>query len=163
MIGHDRFLYCRECNEIHKVTPFDDAPTYDLQGSQPHEIPTDDRRQFTARHDGHDLEVLSNVNTEWTDPRYAIDPMAESFVVAANDRNCIVLHRSRRKIAEPFVYRVIPRQLALWPAVFDREGLQLRLPKLRARWRSGNVRARRKLLSRQLNQLTLFSTFESAR
>ncbi|MGZ8488859.1 MAG: hypothetical protein ACXWW4_10040 [Candidatus Binatia bacterium] len=42
MIGNERFLHCRGCNEVHKVTPFDQAPIYELQGSNVREIPTDD-------------------------------------------------------------------------------------------------------------------------
>jgi len=100
MMGHDRFLYCRACNEAHKATPFDQAPIYDVQGEHVREIPTDDRRQFTGRHAGHAIEELSTTTEVWLNSQGAIDPMAESFVALANQGDFIVLHRSRRSIAE---------------------------------------------------------------
>ena len=124
MMGHDRFLYCRDCNEAHKATPFDQAPIYDVQGARVREIPTDDRRQFTGRHAGHGIEELSSVTEDWLNPQGTIDPMAESFLIAANDSDFVVLHRSRRSIAEPIVYRVMPRQLSLWRSSLDREALK---------------------------------------
>ena len=144
MLGKDIFLYCRDCNEAHKATPFDQSPIYNLQGPHVREIPADDRRQFIGRHAGHTIEELSSVTEIWLNPQGAIDPMAESFVISANDREFIVLHRSRRSIAEPIIYRVIPRQLALWPSAFDREGSKLWLRSLHARWwRSKTLLSRR--------------------
>lgn len=157
MIGNDRFLYCRDCNEVHKVTPYDRAPIYDLQGSRVCEIPTDDRRQFTRRHAGHAIVALSSVAEDWLNPQGAIDPMAESYMVAANERDFIVLHRSRRSIAEPIAYHVMPRQLTLRPSALDREALRQRTRHLRAHWLRSKARLRRKWVRRQLNQLTLFT------
>ena len=91
MIGNDRFLYCRDCNEVDKATPYERAPIYDRQGSRVRGIPTDDRRQFTGRYIGHTVEELSSVAEDWLDSRDAIDPMAEIYMVAANERDFIVL------------------------------------------------------------------------
>ena len=101
MVTNDRFLYCCGCNEVHKVTPFDKAPTYDLQGSTVREIPTDDRRRFMERHASHAIEELSSVAENWLKPQSAIDPMADSYVFVANERYFFLVHRSRRSIAEP--------------------------------------------------------------
>ena len=141
MLGHDRFLYCCDCNEVHKVTPFDQAPIYDVRGADLQEIPTDDRRQFTARHGGHTIEEFTSVAEIRLNPPGAIDPMADSFVIAANQGDFIVLHRSRRSIAEPIAYRVMPRQLSLWPSTFDRKALKRHTQDWRIRWRRGKSRS----------------------
>jgi len=140
MMGHDRFLYCRACNEAHKATPFDQAPIYDVQGEHVREIPTDDRRQFTGRHAGHAIEELSTTTEVWLNSQGAIDPMAESFVALANQGDFIVLHRSRRSIAEPIAYRVMPRQLSLWPSALDRKALKQWTRNWRSRWLRRNGR-----------------------
>ncbi len=44
MVTNDPFLYCCGCDEVHRITPFDEAPMYELQGSRVHAIPMNDRR-----------------------------------------------------------------------------------------------------------------------
>ncbi len=149
MVTNDRFLYCCGCNEVHKVTPFDKAPTYDLQGSSVREIPTDDRRRFMERHAGHAIEELSSVAEDWLKPQSAIDPMAESYVFVANERYFFLLHRSRRSIAEPIVYQVMPRQLL--PSALNLEALSQWTRSLRAHWLLGKARLRRKFVGGQFN------------
>jgi hypothetical protein len=149
MVTNDRFLYCCGCNEVHKVTPFDKAPTYDLQGSSVREIPTDDRRHFMERHASHAIEELSSVAENWLMPQSAIDPMAESYVFVANERYFFLLHRSRRSIAEPIAYQVMPRQLL--PSALNLEALSQWTRSLRAYWLLGKARLRRKLVGSQFN------------
>ena len=149
MVTNDRFLYCCGCNEVHKVTPFDKAPTYELQGSSVREIPTDDRRRFMERHASHAIEELSSVAEDWLNPQSAIDPMAESYVFVANERYFFLLHRSRRSIAEPIVYQVMPRQLL--PSALNFEALIQWTRSLRAHWLLSKARLRRKLVGGQLN------------
>lgn len=151
MIGNDRFLNCRGCNEVHKVTPFDQAPIYEMQGSRAREIPTDDRRRFMERHAGHAIEELSSVSEDWLEPQGAIDPMAESYVFVANGRYLFLLHRSRRSIAEPVVYRVMPRQLTLWPTGLHREAVIQWKRHLRAHWLRSKALLRRKFVGGRLN------------
>ena len=149
MVTNDRFLYCCGCNEVHKVTPFDQAPTYDLQGSSVREIPTDDRRRFMERHASHAIEELLSVAENWLKPQSAIDPMAESYVFVANERYFFLLHRSRRSIAEPIVYQVMPRQLL--PSALNLEALSQWTRSLRAYWLLSKARLRRKLVGGQFN------------
>jgi len=162
MLGQDRFLYCRDCNEVHKVTPFDQAPIYDFMGSDIREIPTDDRRQFTARHADHSIEELISVTEDWFNPQDTIDPMAESFLVAANNSDFMIIHRTRRSIAETIVYRVMPRQLCFWPSGLDRPALKRWTRDWRTRWRRGKIRLHRNVFHSQFNQLTLFTAADSA-
>jgi hypothetical protein len=144
MIGKERFLHCRGCNEVHKVTPFDQAPIYELQGSNVREIPTDDRRQFMQRHAGHAIEELSSVDEDWLKPQSAIDPMAESYVFVANERYFFLLQRSRRSITDPIVYQVMPRQLL--PSALNLEALSQWRRSLRAHWLLSKARLRRKFV-----------------
>ena len=123
MVTNDPFLYCCGCNEVHRITPFDEAPIYELQGSRVRVIPMNDRRGFMIRHSGHVIGDLSRVAEDWLEPDNAGDPMAESYLLVANERCVFLLQRSRRSIAEPVVYRVMPRRLPLWPSAFDREGV----------------------------------------
>jgi hypothetical protein len=109
MVNNDRFPYCCGCNEVHRITPFDEAPIYDLQGSHVREIPMNDRHRFMERHSGHAIEELSRVAEDWLEPDNAADPMAETYLLVANERYHFLLQRSRRSIAEPVVYRVLTR------------------------------------------------------
>ena len=144
MIGNERFLHCRRCNEVHRVTPFDQAPIYELQGSNMREIPTDDRRQFMERHAGHAIEELASVDEDWLKPQSAIDPMAESYVFVANERYFFLLQRSRRSITDPIVYQVMPRQLL--PSALNLEALSQWRRSLRAHWLLSKARLRRKFV-----------------
>ena len=151
MVTNDRFLYCCGCNEVHRVTPFDQAPIYDLQNSRVREIPMDDRRRFMERHSGHAIEELSRVAEDWLEPENVLDPMAESYLLVANERYLFLLQRSRRRISEPVVYRVMPRRLPLWPPAFDRDAVNQWRRHQRAHWLHGKARLRRRLVGGQLD------------
>ena len=145
MVSNDRFLYCRGCNEVHRSTPFDEAPIYDLQGSCVREIPMNDRLRFMERHSGHAIEEMSRVAEDWFEPDNAGDPMVERYLLVANERYLFLLQRSRRSIAEPVIYRVMPRRLPLWPSALDREAVIQWSRHLRAHWLHGKARLRRSL------------------
>lgn len=151
MVTNDRFLYCCGCNEVHRITPFDQAPFYDLQGSSMRETPMDDGRRFIERHSGHAIEELSRVAEDWLEPENAVDPMAESYLLIANERYLFFLQRLRRSIADPVVYRVMQRRLPLWPAALDREAVNQWRRHLRAHWLHGKARLRRRLVGGQLD------------
>jgi hypothetical protein len=151
MVANDRFLYCCGCNEVHRVTPFDQAPIYDVQGSRVREVPMDDRRRFMERHSGHPIEELSRVAEDWLEPENVLDPMAESYLLVANERYLFLLQRLRRSISEPVVYRVMPRRLPLWPPAFDRDAVNQWRRHLRAHWLHGKARLRRRLVGGQLD------------
>jgi len=110
---HNQFLYCRICHEVHRVTPFDRAPIYLLEGMTVREIFTDDRRQFLDRHRGHEIEQLKRV----ADDRFPIgrpsDPMRVGYVEVTNGHAVFILQVSRRNIADPVTYKVVPRQTCI--------------------------------------------------
>ncbi|MDP9131428.1 MAG: hypothetical protein M3N35_13690 [Candidatus Binatota bacterium] len=149
MGNNDRFLYCCGCNEVHRVTPFDQAPIYERQGLHVREIPTDDRRRFMERHVGHAIEELSSVAEDWLEPQSIIDPMAESYIFVANERYFFLLRRSRRSIADPIVYQVMPRRLL--PSALNLEALSQWRRSLRAHWLLSKARLRRNFVGGQVN------------
>ncbi len=152
MVTNDRFLYCCGCNEVHRITPFDDAPIYDRQGSRVRAIPMNDRHRFMERHSGHAIEEMSRVAEDWLEPDNVGDPMAESYLLVANERYLFLLQRSRRSIAEPVVYRVMPRRIPLWPSAFDREAVIQWRRHLRAHWLHGKAQLRRSLVGSELDK-----------
>ena len=151
MMARDRFLYCCGCNEVHRITPFDQAPFYDLQGSIIRESPMDDLGRFVERHSAHAIEELARVAEDWFESGNAVDPMADSYLLVANERYLFLLQRSRRSIVEPVVYRVMPRRLPLWPSAFDREAMNQWRRHLHAQWLHGKARLRRRLVGDQLD------------
>jgi hypothetical protein len=112
----DQFLYCRICNEVHHVTPFDSAPRYDLEGLTVRKIFTDDRRQFIDRHFDHEIEKLRRVTGNHFTIGRLIDPMKVGYVEVTNGKEFFILRISRSSIADPVSYQMISRQMTLWEA-----------------------------------------------
>ena len=109
----DRFLYCRSCNEIHHVTPFDKAPIYALEEMTVWETATDDRRSFLDRHWDHELEELTSVAENRFYLGELVDPMKVGYVEATNGEESFVLRVSRKTIADPVSYKIVPRKVML--------------------------------------------------
>ena len=107
----DRFLYCRNCNEAHHVTPFDRAPIYNLQEMSVEETFIDDRRQFVDRHAGHEMEELKSVAANYYYSGRSIDPMKVGYVEVTNGTRSYRLRASRETIADAISYKVVP---GLW-------------------------------------------------
>jgi hypothetical protein len=112
----DQFLYCRICNEVHHVTPFDTAPINDLEGMAVREIFIDDRRQFIDRHFDHEVEKLRSVTANHFPIGRLIDPMKVGYVEVTNGKEFFILRISRTSIADPVSYQMISRQMMLWEA-----------------------------------------------
>ena len=93
----DQFLYCRICNEVHHVTPFDSAPIYDLEGMAVREIFIDDRRQFIDRHFDHEVEKLRSVTANHFPIGRLIDPMKVGYVEVTNGKEFFILRISRNQ------------------------------------------------------------------
>lgn len=118
----DRFLYCHNCNEIHHVTPFDKAPTYALEEMTVRETATDDCRSFLDRHWDHQFEELTTLAEKRFHLSRLADPMEVGYVEVTNGEESFVLRVSRKTIADPVSYKIVPRKLMLselaenWPA-----------------------------------------------
>jgi hypothetical protein len=112
----DQFLYCRICNEVHHITPFDSAPIYDLDlnGMTVREIFTDDHRQFADRHFGHEVEQLKSVTENHFSIGRLVDPMKAGYAEVSNGQESFILRISRRCITEPVSYKIVSRQMMPW-------------------------------------------------
>ena len=111
---HDQFLYCRNCREVHHLTPFDRAPIYHLEGKTVREIVTDDRRQFADRHLGHEIEELNSIADDIFPNGRPSDPMKVRYVGVTNGQVPFVLRVSRKNIADPMTYKIIPRRVLVY-------------------------------------------------
>src|SRR5262245_55460303 len=111
---HDQFLYCRNCREVHHLTPFDRAPIYHLDGKTVREISTDDRRQFVDRHFDHDIEELKSIADDSFPKGRPSDPMKVGYVEVTNGQLSFVLRVSRKHIADPMTYKIVPRQASIY-------------------------------------------------
>lgn len=109
----DSFLYCRRCSEAHRVSEFDLAPTYRLNGTEVVEEPTDDRRQFTELHNSHGIEEIFAIASARMRGQ-ATNPMAIRDVAVSDGRSEFVLRGLRKTIQGPITYRLLPKQLSLW-------------------------------------------------
>ena len=107
---YDRFLYCRNCHEVHHLTPFDRAPIYTLEGKTVREIFTDDRRQFVDRHLGHEIKELKSIADDSFPNGRPSDPMKVGYVEVTNGQVSFVLRVSRKNIADPMTYKIVARQ-----------------------------------------------------
>jgi hypothetical protein len=113
-MSNQRYLYCRDCNAVHHVTPFDTAPEFAVNGVEIQEIPQDDRREFVDRHAGHRIGDLIGVDESREEAQIQGDPMTVRFIEVTDGREFFVLRASRKSIADPLTYEVLPRQLRLW-------------------------------------------------
>lgn len=107
----DRYIWCRTCNEVHHVTPFDKAPRYLWDRGQQIELPMDDRRAFMRRHSGHRLEGLRGVSERYFPSGSALDPMKAGYLEVTNGTELFVLRSVRRQIEEPLRFELIHGRL----------------------------------------------------
>jgi hypothetical protein len=112
VLGHS-FLFCRRCSEAHRVSEFDRAPIYRLNGTEVVEEPADDRRQFIELHGSHGIaEIFAIANARMRGP--TTNPMAIRDVEVSDGKAGFVLRGLRKTIQEPITYRLLPKQLSLW-------------------------------------------------
>jgi hypothetical protein len=123
-VTNRRFLYCRDCNAVHHVTPFDTAPSYERVGLAIRETPRDDRGQFMDRHSGHRIGDLISVAESCPQGGQSADPMKVTYIEVTDGRESFVLRSFRSSIADPLSYEVLPTQLMLWETVDDTEPTQ---------------------------------------
>ncbi len=106
-MGKDKFIWCRHCDEVHRVSPFDRAPTYALIAGEAREMPADDWRDFMERHGGHKLEPLRGVGERHLAAQASFDPMRVGYVEVTNGHETFLLRSSRASIEEPLRYQLI--------------------------------------------------------
>lgn len=106
-MGKDKFIWCRHCDEVHHVSPFDQAPAYALIAGEARETPADDWRDFMDRHAGHKLEPLRGIGGRHLAAEVSLDPMSVGYVEVINGHETFLLRSSRTSIEEPLRYRLI--------------------------------------------------------
>lgn len=107
----EKYIWCRNCNEIHHVTPFDKAPRYQFDQGEQIELSMDDRRAFLRRHSGHRLEGLQGVGERYSPAGRAVDPMRVGFVEVTNGKESFVLRSFRNRIEDPLHFELIRGRL----------------------------------------------------
>jgi hypothetical protein len=114
-MSNRRFIYCRFCNAVHHVTPFDTAPVFETDGVEIREIPRDDRRDFFDRHIGHTLgELISHNDEQRCEPEEFFDPMKVCYFDVTDGNSTFIARSFRNSISEPLNYEMLPRQLSFW-------------------------------------------------
>lgn len=113
-MSNQHFLHCLDCNAVHHVTPFDTAPEFESDGAEFRELPRDDRGTFLDAHFDHRIGELISVDGNRGGPEAGGDPMTVRFIEVTDGREFFVIRASRRTIADPLRYEVLPRQLRLW-------------------------------------------------
>jgi hypothetical protein len=106
-----KFIWCRNCGDIHHVSAFDRAPIFEFSVGEVAEVPANDWRNFMARHASHKLEPLVATGNDYWSHGSAADPMSVVYVEATNGKETLVLRRSRRSIEEPVHYEIVEGRL----------------------------------------------------
>lgn len=107
----EKFILCRNCSEIHHVTPFDKTPTYAVVRGEAREIPTDDWRKFMERHAGHKLEGLKGVGEKHYPAGQPMGPMKVGYIEVTNGQDLFALRSSRKSVEEPLNFQLIRGRL----------------------------------------------------
>jgi hypothetical protein len=110
-MDNDRYIWCRKCDVIHRVTSFDQAPLYGFAHGEVQETAANDWRDFMARHAGHKLEPMMATGNDYYPDGSAIDPMSVRYVEVTNGSGTLLLRRSRSSIEDPFIYNVVNGRL----------------------------------------------------
>jgi hypothetical protein len=106
-----RYICCRNCNEVHHVTPFDKAPEYIWDDGEAKEIPRDDWRDFMHRHAGHRLEALRSVAENCVVSGEAADPMKVDYIEVTNGHDLFLIRSHRKNIEEPLSFELVQGRL----------------------------------------------------
>ncbi len=125
-MGQEKYIWCRDCNEIHYVSPFDKAPAYALVHGVEQKYPMDDWRAFMQRHGGHKLEGLRSAGEKYSPSARPMDPMKEEYVEVTNGQDRFVIRSSRGSIDEPLHFELIKGRLTSVGATLDIQENEIR-------------------------------------
>jgi hypothetical protein len=101
------FVYCCDCDAIHRVSPFDKAPNHVYFSDGIVETASDDWRAFMEAHGDHTLEPLQLTREVHPRGATAANPVGATYLEATNGRERYLLRRFRKAVAEPFTYHVL--------------------------------------------------------
>ncbi len=107
----DKFIWCRNCNEIHHMSLYDKAPEYSVDQGEEIEVPMDDWGMFMKRHAGHKLQALRSVGERYCPGGKAIDPMKVEYIEVTNGNDWYVVRSFRESIEDPLSFEIVPGRL----------------------------------------------------
>jgi hypothetical protein len=110
-MAREKFIWCRNCDAIHRVSGFDKAPVYALVAGEATEQPADDWRDFMMQHDGHRLEPLRPISEKYFPSGSIGDPMSVGYVEVTNGQDRLLLRQSRTAIDAPVHFELIAGRL----------------------------------------------------
>lgn len=105
-MASDRFIWCRNCDAVHHVTPFDKAPRYVYVDGEVDELSDDDWRAFMKQHEGHRLDPLKASGEKYFCLGSMSDPMGVAYIEVTNGRDHLLLRQSRKNITEPLSFEL---------------------------------------------------------
>ncbi len=103
----EKYIWCRNCNEVHHVSRFDTAPMYIIAQGEEREVPMDDRRAFADRHANHKLEALAAVGEKYLRAGELVDPMDVAYIEVTNGQEWFVIRRFRRRIENRLTFELV--------------------------------------------------------
>jgi hypothetical protein len=121
----DKYIWCRNCNEIHHVTPFDRAPLYASTGAEQAELSVDDWRMFMNRHAGHKLEGLRRTEEAAVFESFS-DPMSEKQVAVTNGQAHFVLRSFRTRIDQPLGFELTRGRFEILGVIIEAQEKEIR-------------------------------------
>jgi hypothetical protein len=121
----DKYIWCRNCNEIHHVTPFDRAPLYASTGGEQEELSVDDWRVFMNRHAGHKLEGLRQTGEAAVSDTFP-DPMSEKHVAVTNGQSHFVLRSFRTRIDQPLAFELMRGRFEIQDVIIEAQEREIR-------------------------------------
>jgi hypothetical protein len=121
----DKYIWCRNCNEIHHVTPFDRVPLYASTGGEQAELSADDWRVFMNRHAGHKLEGLRRTG-EAAVSNSLSDPMSEKHVAVTNGQAHFALRSFRTRIDQPLGFELTRGRFEILGVIIEAQEKEIR-------------------------------------
>lgn len=107
----DKFIWCRNCNEIHHMSLFDKAPEYSVDQGEEIEVPMDDWGMFMKRHAGHNLQALRSVGERYRPGGKAMDPMKVEYIEVTDAKDWYVVRSFRDSVEDPLSFVIVPGRL----------------------------------------------------
>ncbi len=114
-----KYIWCRNCSEIHHVTPFDRSPMYILEAGEEKVVSMDDWRAFMQRHDGHKLEALQAFGMSYNPGIPPLDPMKERYIEVTNGQETFVIRSFRNSIEEPLNFELLQGRLKITRVIVE--------------------------------------------
>jgi hypothetical protein len=108
----EKFIHCCGCDTVHRITPFDKAPTHVFSANEIKEQATDDWRSFMDQHAGHRLESLRGTGEKFFASGLPSDPMSVAYIEVSNGHKQFLVRRKRESIQEPWRYELVRGRLA---------------------------------------------------